>query len=56
VQMEGTLQLVGGPPPEPSEGATATAPAPFEGTCAAMVDSETGEMFSVTAWPLGGTP
>jgi hypothetical protein len=50
VQMDGQLQLVGGPAPLPTPGAqsaTAAPPTPFEGTCTVLVDANTGKLIEV---------
>jgi hypothetical protein len=50
VQMDGQLQLVGGPPTEITEDsrvATPTPPQPFWGTCSVILDANSGELISV---------
>ena len=49
VQMDGQLQIVGGPPtiiPEESEKATSTPPQPFWGTCTVILDANSGRLIS----------
>ena len=51
VQMDGQLQLVGGPLPvitEDSRVATPTPPQPFWGTCSVILDANSGRLISVS--------
>jgi len=50
VQMDGQLQLVGGPAPvimEDSQVATPTSPQPFWGTCTVILDANSGALIRV---------
>ncbi len=50
VQMDGPLQLVGGPEPAvtlDSQTETPTPPQPFFGTCIAVVDASSGDLIFV---------
>ncbi len=50
VQMDGQLQLVGGPVPVPTEGGkgiTATPPQPFWGTCSVILDADSGTILVI---------
>jgi hypothetical protein len=50
VQMDGQLQLVGGPAPvvsEDSQVATPTPPQPFWGTCSVIMDAQSGVIILV---------
>jgi hypothetical protein len=48
VQMDGLLQLLGGPMPIATSGITPTPPAPWEGTCTVLIDATTGQPGQVT--------
>jgi hypothetical protein len=59
VQMDGTLQLVGGPPTAPAppgQTVTATPPQPFEGTCSVLINANTGDWIGVRDKPLVTQP
>ncbi|HVN55996.1 MAG TPA: hypothetical protein VMT46_16805 [Anaerolineaceae bacterium] len=50
VQMDGELQLVGGPAPVPSidpSAPTPTPPQPFQGTCSVILDATSGSVIVV---------
>jgi hypothetical protein len=50
IQMDGQLQLVGGPAPvitPGGRGATPTPPQPFWGTCTVIIDANSGRLFVV---------
>ena len=54
VQLDGLLQLIGGPAPDPAT--TALPPTPFQGTCTALLDATTGELSQISDVPLAGYP
>jgi hypothetical protein len=58
VQMDGTLQLVGGPAtmPAPPGVLTATPPQPFEGTCSVLINANIGDWIGVRDKPTVTQP
>jgi hypothetical protein len=53
VQMDGQLQLVGGPPPVITPGsATPTPPQPFKGICSVILDANSGTLIVETGEPI----
>jgi hypothetical protein len=57
VQMDGQLQLVGGPlPPGGRSGQPVPTPLSYFGTCSVVVDANTGEAFVITGGPIGRQP
>ena len=47
VEMDGYLQLVGGPAPTPGGNGQKISPTPFWGTCTAVLDANTGKLIFI---------